>query len=74
MLGDHCLTFKAAKFQFRNIWPYLSWPLWPWGPNSSNCLDSYVKMLHIRQTNYKISIKWTCGLDMAFEKKLEVCT
>ena len=44
------------------------WPLWPWGSNSFNWLNSYVETVHIRQNFYKILTNGAVALAMAFEK------
>jgi hypothetical protein len=64
MLGDHCLTSKNPTNPSSKelaLWqPF--WPLWPWGSNRFDRLNSYVKTVQIRQKSYKISIKWIYGL------------
>ena len=43
------------------------WPLWPWGSNSFDRLNSYAKTVHISQKNYEIV--WNQGVvfGVAFE-------
>ena len=68
MLGDHCLTFKAAKFEFRNIWPYLSlFGLYGLGGQIPSIAFLCQNGLH-KAKKGNISIKLTSGLDMAYHK------
>ena len=43
------------------------WPLWPFGSNSLNRLNSYGETVHISQKNHKILINGAVALAMAFE-------
>ena len=55
MLGDHCLTSKFTKIQFRNIWPYVSlYGLYCLFGLGGQIPLMYAEMVHIRQFFCKI--------------------
>ena len=69
MLGNHCLSFKAAKFQY--IWSYISlFGLY----GLEGQIPSIACILMSKwSTRRKISIKWTCRLGPWYLRSPVVC-